>query len=71
MGSAPAIMGTLVMGNEVVVMYARLDGAGLLSLDVHGYAMVEVADVGDRDGNPQGSMKDAFEEVRVRFDPGP
>jgi len=50
-------------------MYARLGGAGLLSFDVHGYAMVEVADVGERDGYTQGSMNDALEEVRVRFAP--
>jgi hypothetical protein len=50
-------------------MYARLGGAGLLSVDAHVYAMVDVAEVGERDGYTQGSMKDALEEVRVRFAP--
>jgi hypothetical protein len=39
----------LVNGYEVAFMYARLDGA-LVSLDVQVYAIVEVADVGERDG---------------------
>ena len=47
-------------------MYAMLVGAGLLSVDVHVYAMVEVAEVGEREGYVQGSIKEALEDVRVR-----
>ena len=51
MASTLADKGILVIGYDVARY--RLEGAGLLSFDVHVYAIVDVAEVGDRDGNSQ------------------
>jgi hypothetical protein len=58
----------LVVGYDVA-MYARLDGAGLFSVDVHVYGMVDVVEVGERVGYAQSSIGDALDEVRVRAGP--
>jgi hypothetical protein len=57
----------LVNGKDVGFIYPRLTDTPLLSVDVHGYTVVDVVEVGEREGYAQASMNEALEEVRVRY----
>jgi hypothetical protein len=51
------------MGYGDVDMYAKLIGGAGLSSDAHVYGMVDIDELGERDGKTQGATTDASMEV--------